>query len=75
MLKLHTIFQKFISMGKIYPEGTFVTNGLSKSHAAGGYRLGYVIFPQHAVDLKGSIQKKFLQLNILQYLLQFNMLL
>jgi len=30
-------------MGKIYPEGTFVTNGLSKSHAAGGYRLGYVI--------------------------------
>jgi len=30
---------KFVSMGKIYPEGTFVTNGLSKSHAAGGYRL------------------------------------
>jgi aspartate aminotransferase len=33
---------KFVSMGKVYPEGTFVTNGLSKSHAAGGYRLGYV---------------------------------
>ena len=42
-------FSKFVSMGKIYPEGTFVTNGLSKSHAAGGYRLGYVVFPQHAV--------------------------
>ena len=41
-------FSKFVSMGKIYPEGTFVTNGLSKSHAAGGYRLGYVVFPQHA---------------------------
>ena len=50
-------FSKFISMGKIYPEGTFVTNGLSKSHAAGGYRLGYVIFPQHAVDLKRQFKK------------------
>ncbi|MDH3312762.1 MAG: pyridoxal phosphate-dependent aminotransferase [Nitrosopumilus sp.] len=50
-------FSKFISMGKIYPEGTFVTNGLSKSHAAGGYRLGYVIFPQHAVELKTQFKK------------------
>ncbi len=50
-------FSKFVSMGKIYPEGTFVTNGLSKSHAAGGYRLGYVIFPQHAVDLKIQFKK------------------
>ena len=50
-------FSKFVSMGKIYPEGTFVTNGLSKSHAAGGYRLGYVIFPQHAIDLKGQFKK------------------
>jgi aspartate aminotransferase len=44
-------------MGKIYPEGTFVTNGLSKSHAAGGYRLGYVVFPQHAVELKSQFKK------------------
>jgi aspartate aminotransferase len=44
-------------MGKIYPEGTFVTNGLSKSHAAGGYRLGYVIFPKHAVDLRKQFKK------------------
>ncbi|AFS80861.1 class I/II aminotransferase [Candidatus Nitrosopumilus koreensis AR1] len=50
-------FSKFVSMGKIYPEGTFVTNGLSKSHAAGGYRLGYVIFPQHAIDLKIQFKK------------------
>ncbi|NND87466.1 MAG: pyridoxal phosphate-dependent aminotransferase [Nitrosopumilus sp.] len=50
-------FSKFVSMGKIYPEGTFVTNGLSKSHAAGGYRLGYVVFPQHAVDLKIQFKK------------------
>jgi len=50
-------FSKFVSMGKIYPEGTFVTNGLSKSHAAGGYRLGYVIFPKHAVDLRRQFKK------------------
>lgn len=50
-------FENFVSMGKIYPEGTFVTNGLSKSHAAGGYRLGYVIFPQHAIDLKRQFKK------------------
>ena len=50
-------FSKFVSMGEIYPEGTFVTNGLSKSHAAGGYRLGYVIFPQHISDLKIQFKK------------------
>ena len=50
-------FENFVSMGKIYPEGTFVTNGLSKSHAAGGYRLGYVIFPQHALDVRRQFKK------------------
>ena len=50
-------FSKFVSMGKIYPEGTFVTNGLSKSHAAGGYRLGYVVFPQHTTELKSQLKK------------------
>ena len=50
-------FSKFVSMGKIYPEGTFVTNGLSKSHAAGGYRLGYVIFPLHTSELKQQFKK------------------
>lgn len=29
-----------------YPEGTIVTQGLSKSHAAGGYRFGYIAFPK-----------------------------
>ena len=48
---------KFVSMGKIYPEGTFVTNGLSKSHAAGGYRLGYVIFPQNSDNLQKHFEK------------------
>ena len=48
---------KFVSMGQIYPEGTFVTNGLSKSHSAGGYRLGYVIFPQHTNELRQQFKK------------------
>ena len=49
--------EKFVSMAKIYPEGTFVTNGLSKSHAAGGYRLGYVIFPQNSDNLQKHFEK------------------
>ena len=48
---------KFVSMAKIYPEGTFVTNGLSKSHGAGGYRLGYILFPQGAVSSKYQFEK------------------
>ena len=35
----------FTSMGTIYPEGTFVTNGLSKDRSAGGYRLGSCVLP------------------------------
>jgi aspartate aminotransferase len=35
----------FTSMGTIYPEGTFITNGLSKDRSAGGYRLGSCILP------------------------------
>lgn len=38
--------EDFMSMGLIYPEGTFVTNGLSKDRSAGGYRLGSCIMPE-----------------------------
>lgn len=37
--------ENFVSMGKIYPEGSFITNGLSKDRSAGGYRLGSCILP------------------------------
>ena len=37
--------EKFTSMGLVYPEGTFITNGLSKDRSAGGYRLGSCILP------------------------------
>ena len=38
--------KEFTSMGLIYPEGTFITNGLSKDRSAGGYRLGSCILPE-----------------------------
>ncbi len=35
------------SIAHYYPEGTIVTGGLSKSFAAGGYRLGVMLFPEN----------------------------
>lgn len=37
----------FTSMAAIYPEGTFVTNGISKDRSSGGYRLGTCILPEN----------------------------
>ena len=51
-------FSKFTSMGKIYPEGTFVTNGLSKDRSAGGYRLGSCILPTTSSEKLASDYKK-----------------
>jgi aspartate aminotransferase len=36
----------FVSMGSIYPEGTFVLNGLSMDRSAGGLRIGTCILPE-----------------------------
>jgi len=51
-------FSKFVSMGKIYPEGTFVTNGISKDRSAGGYRLGSCILPTTSAEKLASDYKK-----------------
>ncbi len=40
----------FTSMGLIYPEGSFITNGLSKDRSAGGYRLGSCILPTKSTE-------------------------
>ncbi len=40
----------FTSLAQLYPEGAFVTNGLSKDRSAGGYRLGSCILPQQDSD-------------------------
>jgi aspartate/methionine/tyrosine aminotransferase len=51
------------SLAHFYPEGTIVTGGLSKSFAAGGYRLGIMLLPddldiiRHA--LKSVISETF----------------
>ncbi|MFH1126749.1 MAG: aminotransferase class I/II-fold pyridoxal phosphate-dependent enzyme [archaeon] len=50
--------KKFTSLGNIYPEGTFITNGLSKDRSAGGYRLGSCIFPQNDTEKMKSAFKK-----------------
>ena len=38
--------RKFVSISKFYPEGTFVTGGLSKAFSAGGWRLGLTFVPK-----------------------------
>jgi aspartate aminotransferase len=35
----------YVGFHKYYPEGIIITSGLSKSHAAGGYRLGFIAAP------------------------------
>jgi aspartate aminotransferase len=47
---------KFTSMGLVYPEGSFITNGLSKDRSAGGYRLGSCVLPTNSWE---SLQKDF----------------
>lgn len=39
-------FEHFTSMAAVYPEGTFVTGGLSKDRSAAGYRLGVCVLPE-----------------------------
>jgi aspartate aminotransferase len=51
-------FERFTSMRRIYPEGTFVTNGLSKDRSSGGYRLGSCNLPEDcSEDLKEDFRK------------------
>lgn len=40
----------FTSVAKLYPEGTFVTTGISKYAGAGGYRLGFAILPDNCTE-------------------------
>ena len=40
--------EPYPSIARYYPEGTFVTGGLSKAYSAGGYRLGFIAVPKEA---------------------------
>ena len=44
-------------MGKVYPEGTFVTNRLSKDRFTGGYKLGSCVLPTTASKLALDYKK------------------
>ena len=57
---LTTYHQKdFVSMAKIYPERTFVTNGISKDRSAAGYRLGTCILPTEDTERLKDTYVKF----------------
>ncbi|EHO52408.1 aminotransferase class I/II-fold pyridoxal phosphate-dependent enzyme [Lentilactobacillus kisonensis] len=45
-----TYGQKHYTISKLLPEQTIVTNGLSKSHAMTGWRLGFVFGPHPFID-------------------------
>ena len=49
--------EQFTSMGRVFPEGTVVTGGLSKDRSAGGYRLGVGIFPEEPKELRQDVLK------------------
>ncbi|MFT5011876.1 MAG: aspartate aminotransferase [Patiriisocius sp.] len=43
------------SIAQYYPEGTIISNGLSKWCGAGGWRLGAFVFPQELNDIKDAM--------------------
>ena len=44
-------------MSHYYPEGTIISSGLSKWCGAGGWRIGYLIFPKELIIIKNMIRK------------------
>lgn len=47
--------ESYYSFHHSYPEGTIVTGGISKSHGAGGYRLGFLALPDNFGPLLNSL--------------------
>tara|TARA_B100000686_G_scaffold241827_1_gene250507 strand:- start:136 stop:1371 length:1236 start_codon:yes stop_codon:yes gene_type:complete len=47
---------EYKSISNFYPEGTIVSNGLSKWCGAGGWRLGFFAIPKQLKDLKNSLK-------------------
>ena len=44
-----------ISLARYYPEGTIISNGLSKWCGAGGWRLGFFVFPENLAWLSNAM--------------------
>ncbi len=51
-----TFNSEYKSISNYYPEGTIVSNGLSKWCGAGGWRLGFFAIPNQLVELKNSLK-------------------
>ena len=47
---------EYKSISNFYPEGTIVSNGLSKWCGAGGWRLGFFAIPKQLKDFKNSLK-------------------
>ena len=47
---------KHVSIAKFYPNGTIISDGLSKWSGAGGWRLGFFAFPKSLAWLKKAMQ-------------------
>ena len=47
---------EYKSISNFYPEGTIVSNGLSKWCGAGGWRLGFFAIPQQLENFKNSLK-------------------
>ncbi|XP_033109459.1 aspartate aminotransferase-like [Anneissia japonica] len=47
---------KHVSLAKYYPEGTIVSSGISKWASAGGWRLGYSMYPKELSVLKNAVK-------------------
>ncbi|XP_078331755.1 aspartate aminotransferase-like isoform X2 [Crassostrea virginica] len=48
--------QNHVSLAKFYQEGTIISTGLSKWASAGGWRLGYHIYPRELSDLRRAVR-------------------
>lgn len=46
---------QYTTLLELYPENTIVSNGISKWLHSGGYRLGYMIFPDNYKSLKEKV--------------------
>jgi aspartate aminotransferase len=53
---LTTFTGQYNSIAEIYAEGTIITSGLSKWAGAGGWRLGYALFPSSLKELAETIK-------------------
>ena len=52
----------FDTLATYYPEGTFITNGISKIAGAGGWRMGFMICPAQIPDVMVNMKKMASQL-------------